>query len=131
MMTNPFNVSNVSPTVFLASSRPLSYLSSSLVEEFPFFLIRSSDGFTSQKMGTTFFLHSIIKASSCKQKCDSQYFFEKTATPTRQPRIAGSIFSNSLSPGRIDLLSKNGLNPRLERCWKRRPAMVRFVSIPR
>lgn len=127
----PLTVSNVSPTVYFASSRANRNFWRSLPGQDPSSFTRSSDGLTSQKMGTTFFRVSIIRLSSCKQKFDSQYIGEKTATPTLHSRIATSILSKSLSPGFMFLLSKNGRRRRRRRWWYSNPATFLFVSIPR
>lgn len=129
--TYPLNVSNVSPTVYFASSRADRNLSRSFGGQDPSSLTRSSEGFTSQKMGTTFFLNSVIRLNSCKQKYESQYIGEKTAIPILHSRIATSILSNSLSPGFMFLLSKKGRRRRPRRWWYNSPATFLFVSIPR
>lgn len=104
----PFKESKVSPTVYLASSRAQLNLRISSTGHFPLSTARSCEGLTSQKIGITFFLDSIIRASSWRQKYDSQYRGEKTATPTLHFLMAPLILSNNLSPGFIFLQSKKG-----------------------
>lgn len=127
----PLDVSKVSPTVYLASSSAQVNLWSSLAGQIPQSLTRSWEGLTSQKIGITLFLDSMMRANSWRQKQDSQYLGENTATPSLEFRMALSILSNNLSPGFMFWLSKKGLSPIPERWLQSNPATVLLVSIPR
>lgn len=131
LCTYPLDVLKVKPTVYLASWRAQENLFRFSAVQHPLSLTRSSEGFTSTKIGINFLFDSIISDNSCKQKYESQYRGDKTDIPSLHCRTAVSILSNSLSPGFIFLLSKKGRNPSLERWSYNNPATLSFVSMPR